>query len=101
MLAFIEKPVEDVGINTISAGAYVLERSVLELLEPGKPASIERDVFPRLVGNGLYARESDRYWLDIGTPDRYLAGTWDIVSGRVAHRLSPFRRRASCRARTA
>ena len=40
--------------NNISAGAYVLERSVLDLLEPGQPASIERDVFPRLVGDGLY-----------------------------------------------
>ena len=40
--------------NNISAGAYVLERSVLELLEAEQPASIERDVFPRLVGEGLY-----------------------------------------------
>lgn len=81
---FIEKPQRDVGINTISAGAYVLERSVLELLEPGTKASIERDVFPRLVGNGLHARTSDRYWLDIGTPERYLQGTFDILEGRVA-----------------
>ena len=40
--------------TTSPPGAYVLERSVLDLLEPGAPASIERDVFPRLVGNGLY-----------------------------------------------
>ena len=45
-----------VDVNTISAGAYVLERSVLDLLESGRPASIERDVFPRLVGNGLHGR---------------------------------------------
>lgn len=53
---FLEKPSPDTVLDTnlISAGAYVLERSVLDLLAPGEPASIERDVFPRLVGNGLY-----------------------------------------------
>ncbi len=83
---FIEKPSPDVAeaVNTISAGAYVLERSVLDLLEPGKRASIERDVFPALVGNGLYARvASTGYWLDIGTPERYLQGTFDILEGVV------------------
>ena len=52
---FVEKPSADqIDTNTISAGAYVLERRVLDLLAPDQPASIERDVFPRLVGNGLY-----------------------------------------------
>jgi mannose-1-phosphate guanylyltransferase len=87
VLEFVEKPERDVGVNTISAGAYVLERSVLDLLEPDTNASIEREVFPRLVGHGLYARVSDRYWLDIGTPDRYLQGTFDILEGRVATRV--------------
>ena len=52
---FVEKPAPDqIDTHNISAGAYVLERSVLELLEADQPASIERDVFPRLVGEGLY-----------------------------------------------
>src|SRR4051794_5675216 len=68
---FVEKPSADqIDTNTISAGAYVLERSVLDLLEPDQSASIERDVFPRLVGNGLYGHVAHGYWLDIGTPDR-------------------------------
>src|SRR3954469_15272136 len=48
---FVEKPASDGtwSLNTVSAGAYVLERSVLDLLEHGRRASIERDVFPRLV----------------------------------------------------
>ena len=70
---FVEKPAPDqIDTNNISAGVYVLERSVLELLEPGEPASIERDVFPRLVGDGLYGYVSRGYWMDIGTPERYL-----------------------------
>ena len=82
---FVEKPSPDqIDTHNISAGAYVLERSVLELLEPDEPASIERDVFPRLVGDGLYGYVSDGYWLDIGTPERYLQGTFDILEGTVA-----------------
>jgi mannose-1-phosphate guanylyltransferase len=82
---FVEKPAPDqIDTRNISAGAYVLERSVLELLEAEQPASIERDVFPRLVGEGLYGYVSDGYWLDIGTPERYLEGTFDILEGTVA-----------------
>jgi mannose-1-phosphate guanylyltransferase len=82
---FVEKPSPDqVDGNHISAGAYVLERSVLDLLRPGEPASIERDVFPRLVGDGLYGYIGEGYWMDIGTPERYLKGTFDILEGTVA-----------------
>jgi mannose-1-phosphate guanylyltransferase len=82
---FVEKPAPDqIDTRNISAGAYVLERSVLELLAPDEAASIERDVFPRLVGEGLYGYVSDGYWLDIGTPERYLEGTFDILEGTVA-----------------
>ena len=81
---FVEKPSPNqIDTHNISAGIYVLERSVLELLEPEQPASIERDVFPRLVGEGLYAYVGDGYWLDIGTPERYLEGTFDILEGTV------------------
>jgi mannose-1-phosphate guanylyltransferase len=81
---FVEKPSPNqIDTNNISAGIYVLERSVLELLEPEQPASIERDVFPRLVGDGLYGYVGEGYWLDIGTPERYLEGTFDILEGTV------------------
>ena len=81
---FVEKPAPDnVDTPNISAGVYVLERAVLDLLEPDQPASIERDVFPRLVGDGLYGCVADGYWLDIGTPERYLEATFDILEGTV------------------
>ena len=58
---FVEKPSPDqIDTRNISAGIYVLERSVLELLEPGRRASIERDVFPRLVGDGPLRATSAR-----------------------------------------
>jgi mannose-1-phosphate guanylyltransferase len=82
---FVEKPSPNqIDTRNISAGIYVLDRSVLELLTAEEPASIERDVFPRLVGEGLYAYVGDGYWLDIGTPERYLEGTFDILEGTVA-----------------
>jgi mannose-1-phosphate guanylyltransferase len=81
---FIEKPGADhIDTKNISAGAYVLEKRVLDMLEPEQPASIERDVFPRLVGDGLYAQVCDGYWLDIGTPARYLEATFDILERNV------------------
>ena len=81
---FVEKPSYDqIDTRNISAGAYVLERSVLDMLDAEQPASIERDVFPQLVGKGLYGCVSDNYWLDIGTPERYLEATFDILEGTV------------------
>jgi mannose-1-phosphate guanylyltransferase len=87
---FVEKPSPDqIDTNRISAGCYVLERSVLDLLEPDQPASIERDVFPRLVDNGLYGHNVSGYWMDIGTPDRYLEGSFDILEGTVESEVRP------------
>jgi mannose-1-phosphate guanylyltransferase len=81
---FVEKPSSnDVGSNLISAGAYVLERDILALVPPNRNVSIEREVWPLLVDDGLYGFPSDSYWLDIGTPARYLQGTFDIIEGNV------------------
>jgi mannose-1-phosphate guanylyltransferase len=82
---FVEKPSPDeVDTDLISLGAYVIEREVLEELPPsGSRLSIERDVFPELVGRGLYGQELGGYWLDIGTPQRYLQATFDILEGDV------------------
>src|SRR3954449_12310038 len=81
---FLEKPAADeIDTNLISAGAYVLERGILELIPAGRAVSIEREVWPRLVGDGLFAYASEAYWLDIGTPERYLQATFDIMEGIV------------------
>lgn len=88
VLEFVEKTGEPVP-GEINAGAYFLERSVLDLIPPDREVSIEREVFPRLVGEGLSALRLDGYWMDIGTPDRYLQASWDILEGRVHTRVSP------------
>jgi mannose-1-phosphate guanylyltransferase len=88
VLAFTEKTGEAVP-GEINAGMYVLERPVLDLIPPGEEVSIERDVFPRLVGEGLHGLRLDGYWMDIGTPERYLEATWDILERRVETRVQP------------
>ena len=81
---FVEKPSSDrIDTKLISAGAYVLEREILELVPPERNVSIEREVWPRLIGSGLYGFPSQSYWLDIGTPERYLQATFDILEGNV------------------
>lgn len=88
VLEFLEKTGEAVP-GEINAGAYVLERSVLDLVPAERAVSIEREVFPRLVGNGLHGHLLEGYWMDIGTPERYLQASWDILEGRVETRVQP------------
>jgi mannose-1-phosphate guanylyltransferase len=60
---------------------------VVDLIPDGRAVSFEREVFPQMVGNGLYGWPADGYWIDIGTPDRYLEATWDLLAGRVQSTL--------------
>jgi mannose-1-phosphate guanylyltransferase len=88
VLEFLEKTGEAVP-GEINAGAYVLERSVLDLVPAGGACSIEREVFPRLVGDGLCGLLLDGYWMDIGTPERYLQASWDILERTVHTKVEP------------
>src|SRR4051812_21173862 len=86
---FREKQPGPAPTNRINAGTYILEESVLDLIPSGRAVSIEREIFPQLVGNGLYGFPFDDYWIDIGTPDRYLEATYDLLAGRVESDLPP------------
>ena len=87
---FVEKPQpEEVVTNLINAGTYVLEPEILDYVPAGEPYSFERvrqgGLFPLLLaeGNALYGYVSDSYWLDIGTPQKYLQANHDVVAGLV------------------
>ncbi len=82
---FLEKPSPDeIDSSLVNAGAYVIEREVLAEMAPaGTRISIERDLFPALVGRGLFGYEAAGYWMDIGTPQRYLQATYEILEGEV------------------
>jgi len=54
----------------INAGAYIFRRAILDRIPPG-PCSLEKDVFPELVTQGMYAFEAQGIFIDIGTPEDY------------------------------
>ena len=84
IVEFLEKPEPgEIDTDEISAGAYVLEKEILDLIPANRDVSIEREVFPKLVGAGLYSQRLEGYWVDIGTPERYLEACWDILERRV------------------
>ena len=70
--------------NLINAGIYVFEPSVLERIPSGEIWSAERQLFPGLVDEGaaLYATAIDSYWMDVGTPEKYLRANLDALAGR-------------------
>ncbi len=86
VVGFIEKPPRDQApTNWINAGVYVLEPSVLDRIPPRINVSIERETFPRMVESrhSLYGFHWPGYWLDIGTPEKYLQANLDVVAGSL------------------
>jgi NDP-sugar pyrophosphorylase family protein len=82
---FIEKPGPDeITCNTINAGIYILEPSVLKYMPKGEPYSFERGLFPTLLERKepVLSFILDKYWIDIGTPYKYLEVHHDILSGK-------------------
>jgi D-glycero-alpha-D-manno-heptose 1-phosphate guanylyltransferase len=62
------------GNGLINAGIYLMTRSVIETIPIGTNVSLERDVFPSLVGHGLYGFPHHGSFIDIGIPaDLYAA----------------------------
>jgi NDP-sugar pyrophosphorylase family protein len=58
------------GPGLVNGGVYVFNRAVLQHIPQGA-ASLERDIFPRLLGSGMYAFEQQGMFIDIGTPEDY------------------------------
>jgi mannose-1-phosphate guanylyltransferase len=84
---FLEKPGEDeITCNTINAGIYVLEPETFDRIPKDTAWSIERSFFPSLIERGetFVAYVYDGYWIDIGTPAKYLQVHKDIMDGRYS-----------------
>lgn len=86
---FLEKPkADEIKVNTINAGTYVLEPQVLDLIPSGENYSFEYGLFPDLLRRAetFYAHIPKKcYWIDIGTPERYRQAHYDLLAGRVGH----------------
>ena len=90
VLRFLEKPKPDAirsgGVNTINAGIYVLEPSILKFIPEGEARSFEYDVFPSILEKKLpffaYIME-ETYWRDLGNAKSYLEAHHDFFDGRI------------------
>jgi len=82
---FLEKPNPDeITCNTINAGIYVLEPETFDRIPKDVPWSIERSFFPSLIERSetFVAYVYNGYWIDIGTPEKYVDVHRDIMDGR-------------------
>lgn len=80
---FVEKPPAGTApSNLINGGTYLMEQSVLAAIPPGGRVSLERETFPLISSRGrLFAMATDDYWVDTGTPEKYLQAQLDILRG--------------------
>jgi NDP-sugar pyrophosphorylase family protein len=88
---FLEKPKPDeITCDTINAGIYVLEPDTFDRIPKDTPWSIERSFFPSLIERHetFVAYVYRGYWIDIGTPEKYMQVHRDIMDGR--YRAAPF-----------
>jgi len=84
---FVEKPSWDkVTTNMINAGIYILEPEVLAHIPASTPSMFENHLFPRLLemGEPILGYPSDAYWIDIGTPEKYLKANHDLLLQQVS-----------------
>ncbi len=81
---FLEKPkADEITCDTINAGIYVLEPDTFDRIPKDVAYSIERAYFPSLVERGepFVAYIDHGYWIDIGTPEKYVQVHRDMFDG--------------------
>jgi len=87
VLRFLEKPdPTQITCDTINAGIYVLEPDTFDRIPKDVPYSIERAYFPSLIerGDAFVAYVDRGYWIDIGTPEKYVQVHCDMFDGRFS-----------------
>jgi len=90
---FVEKPSPDkVTSHWINAGIYIIEPEVLQHIPPDCHYMFEKGLFPRLLemGEPVYGYPSSGYWLDMGTPRKYLTLNCDLLQSRAWSALVGF-----------
>ncbi len=87
LTGFKEKVLDQQGPGWLNAGAYAIERELINRIPPGVPCSLERDVFPAALSDGLRlaAHPCHEPFFDIGTGEDFrrfcrLYGEWSLQS---------------------
>jgi len=79
ILDFQEKPKrEEAKSKLINAGAYVFEPEILDYIGKGQ-VSMEREVFPNLLEEGLFGFRFQGFWVDCGTRANLLAAQTAVL----------------------
>jgi NDP-sugar pyrophosphorylase family protein len=59
------------GRRWINGGVYAFQKELLSVIPPGRPVSLETEIFPQLVGHRFCGFPTDGYFIDIGVPADY------------------------------
>lgn len=73
------------GKETMFTGVQVVSPQVLEWIEPERFLSTTGDIYPALIAAGerVLGYEHTGYWMDVGSPERYLQAHWDLIDGAL------------------
>ena len=69
------------GPGWISGGIYLIRPHLLRAIPEGKEVSLEKEIFPSWIGQGLYGYCGQGRFLDIGMPESYAATTQFFAEG--------------------
>jgi D-glycero-alpha-D-manno-heptose 1-phosphate guanylyltransferase len=67
--SFVEKG-QSSRSKLINGGVYVFNREIFDYIPEGK-VSLEKEVFPKLIGKGFYGMPVKGFFIDIGVPADY------------------------------
>lgn len=96
IVGFTEKPPRGTEkSNLINAGVWIFEPEVLDLVPDDERAImdgyLERRVFPELIASGatvLGFVDEGAYWIDVGSPERYLQVNLDLLATAAAESVA-------------
>jgi D-glycero-alpha-D-manno-heptose 1-phosphate guanylyltransferase len=68
LIRHFEEKKSGAGAGWINAGVYLLTHRVVRTIVPGRPFSLEQELFPGLAGRSLFGFPIHGTFIDIGTP---------------------------------
>ena len=86
ILRFAEKPTwSEVFSDTVNTGIYIINKSVLSLMEQGKEYDFSKDLFPMMMEKKMeiFGFVAEGYWCDVGNLRSYLKANEDVLLGNV------------------
>ncbi len=91
---FVEKPPPDQApSNLVNAGAWLFEPAAVARIAAGRASMVEQELFPELArAHRLLGYSAPCYWMDAGTPARYLQLHRDLLTGQAVSALAVVQR---------